>query len=120
MSLAQTKEIAKCWMDAFNSHDLDKLVDLYAEDAIHFSPKLLIRRPETKGYIKGKAALRDWWKDAFERLPSLRYTPSNFIAENNCIFMEYIRSVKDEPELKVGEVLEINNGKIVGSRVYHA
>jgi hypothetical protein len=33
--------------------------------------------------------------------------------------MEYLRKVDGEEEMKIGEVLEIKNGKIVFSRVYH-
>lgn len=113
------RDIATQWMDAFNAHDLEKLLSLYAENAVHFSPKLLDRKPETLGLIKGKAALREWWQDAFLRLPTLSYKPVKFIAEADCIFMEYLRNVKGEQELKVGEVLEIKNGFIVASRVYH-
>lgn len=119
MFILSSKQIAESWMAAFNGHDLEKLLALYADNAEHFSPKLLERMPETKGLIKGKTALRDWWSDAFLRLPSLHYKPTNFIAESDSVFMEYIRSVQGERDLKVGEVLEIKNGLIVASRVYH-
>jgi hypothetical protein len=33
--------------------------------------------------------------------------------------MEYTRTVATEPDMQVGEVLEINEGKIINSRVYH-
>ena len=33
--------------------------------------------------------------------------------------MEYIRRVDNEPDMLVAEVLEIKNGLIVASRVYH-
>lgn len=33
--------------------------------------------------------------------------------------MEYIRHVQGEEDLRVGEVLEIREGMIVASRVYH-
>ena len=33
--------------------------------------------------------------------------------------MEYIRHVEGDEDLKVGEVLEIKNGLIIFSRVYH-
>jgi ketosteroid isomerase-like protein len=120
MSAEISREIAKKWMLAFNTHNLNDLLALYHKDAIHFSPKLLQRKPETNGLIKGQAALRDWWQGAFERLPSLHYEPTNIIAEDNAIFMEYVRSVDGENDLKVGEVLEISEGKIIASRVYHA
>jgi hypothetical protein len=33
--------------------------------------------------------------------------------------MEYIRTVADEPEMLVAEVLEIKENRIIASRVYH-
>ncbi|HRH63852.1 MAG TPA: nuclear transport factor 2 family protein [Bacteroidia bacterium] len=119
MSTTINLQIAKRWMQAFNEHNLDMLLSLYHEQAVHFSPKLLIRLPETKGLIKGKVAMHSWWKDAFDRLPTLSYLPTNFIANDSMVFMEYLRKVQGEEELKVGEVLEIKDGLIVASRVYH-
>ncbi len=119
MSAEDCKAIANRWMNAFNAHDIIELLNLYDENAVHYSPKLLERKPETKGLIKGKPELYAWWKDAFERLPTLSYKPTKFIAEADCIFMEYIRSVEGEKDLKVGEVLEIKNNRIIASRVYH-
>ncbi|MBB5634423.1 ketosteroid isomerase-like protein [Pedobacter cryoconitis] len=111
--------IAKQWFDAFNNHNLEALLALYDDQAIHFSPKLKIRQPETKGLISGKAALRQWWKDSFDRLPTLRYQPTSFTANDQRIFMEYIRTVAGDPDMLIAEVLEISNGKINASRVYH-
>lgn len=116
----QNKEIARKWFEAFNAHDLEKLLALYDEHAEHFSPKLKIRQPETLGLIKGKAALRAWWKDAFDRLPTLSYEVKKLTADEEQVFMEYIRHVAGEEDLRVGEVLEIRDGRIVFSRVYHA
>lgn len=114
------KTIANNWFEAFNKHDLDMLLSLYDKDAEHFSPKLKIRQPETKGLIKGKAALHNWWEDSFQRLPSLNYEVTKLIADEKCIFMGYIRHVIGEDDLIVGEVLEIENNLIVKSRVYHS
>jgi len=112
--------IAQEWFEAFNQHDLEKLLKLYHDNARHFSPKLKIHKPETKGFIQGKEQLRAWWKDAFERIPSLVYEPTNFIVDESQIFMEYIRKVDGEEQMMVGEVLEIVSGLIVSSRVYHS
>lgn len=113
------KLIAQRWFAAFNAHDLEALLSLYADDAEHFSPKLLARRPETGGKVRGKQALRDWWRDAFDRLPTLHYEVLRLTADDEQVFMEYIRHVEGEPDLRVGEVLEIRNDTIVASRVYH-
>ncbi|HRH70746.1 MAG: nuclear transport factor 2 family protein [Flavobacteriales bacterium] len=113
------KSIAMAWFAAFNAHDLAELLSLYATDAVHFSPKLKVRHPETQGLIKGQAALNAWWREAFERLPSLRYEVVKLTSDEEQVFMEYIRHVEGEEDLRVGEVLEIRDGLIVASRVYH-
>ena len=113
------KEKAEIWFHAFNIKDLDLLLSLYHKDAQHYSPKLKIRMPETQGLIKGKQALRDWWKDAFDRLPSLEYEVIKLTADDEQVFMEYTRHILGEEDLSVGEVLQIDNGLIVFSRVYH-
>jgi len=120
MSANNNITIANKWFDAFNAHNLENLLALYDDNAQHYSPKLKIRQPETNGLIKGKEALRIWWRDSFERLPSLKYMPTRFIADDKSIFMEYTRQVKGEDNMTVGEVLEISNGCIIASRVYHS
>ncbi len=111
--------IAYKWFNAFNDHNLDKLLELYDNNARHYSPKLKVRMPETNGFISGKTALRKWWKDAFERLPDLHYKVETLTANDVRVFMEYVRVVYGEDDLAVAELLEIENGKIIFSRVYH-
>lgn len=111
--------IAHYWFAAFNAHDLEGLLALYADNAAHYSPKLKVRRPETNGLVSGKDALRDWWRDAFERLPTLNYEVLKLTADDEQVFMEYIRHVQGEEDLRVGEVLQVREGLIVASRVYH-
>lgn len=119
MTPESIKSIALKWFEAFNKHDLEMLLALYDEHAEHFSPKLKINRPETLGLIKGKDALRSWWADAFNRLPSLHYKVWNLVADEQTVFMEYIRHVDGEQDLRVGEVLVVKDGLIIASRVYH-
>src|SRR5688572_23724124 len=115
----QNEFIAQQWFAAFNTHDLEKLLWLYDDNAEHFSPKLKIRKPETNGFVVGKTALRDWWQESFDRLPTLHYRVTSLTANNERVFMEYVRQVEGEDDLLVGEVLEVLDGKIVASRVYH-
>ena len=115
----QLEQIAIKWFDAFNTKNLEQLLALYDDEAQHFSPKLKIRQPETNGLIIGKEAMRVWWQDAFDRLPKLHYKVTSLTANTKRVFMEYIRQVELEEDMLVAEVLEIKNGKIVFSRVYH-
>jgi len=113
-------DIAHQWFASFNEHDLEKLLALYDARAEHYSPKLKVRHPETHGFIQGKDALRTWWKDAFQRLPSLSYEVKRLTPHEDRVFMEYIRHVNGEEDLVVGEMLEIRDGLIVRSSVFHS
>ncbi|MBS1535927.1 MAG: nuclear transport factor 2 family protein [Bacteroidetes bacterium] len=113
------ESIALQWFEAFNTHNLEQLLRLYDEQAQHFSPKLKVRQPETDGLIQGKDALRAWWQDAFDRIPSLQYQVNTLTANDERVFMEYTRMAEGDPNMLVAEVLEIKNGRIVFSRVYH-
>lgn len=119
MSTSGIESIALEWFKAFNTHDLEKLLSLYDNEAKHYSPKLKIRMPETNGLVTGKEELRGWWKDAFDRLPSLNYVITSLTANESRIFMEYIRKVDGEEDMLIAEILEIRNGLIFASRVYH-
>ena len=111
--------LAREWLDAFNAKDLERLLSLYNDDAVHTSPKLRDRIPETKGEVRGKTALRSWWADAMQRLPGLRYEEQHLTASHDRVFMEYLRTVPNEPDLLVAEVLVCRAGKIVSSHVFH-
>jgi len=119
MTPEELNSIANKWFDAFNEQNLEELLSLYDDHAEHYSPKLKIRQPETNGLIKGKAALRSWWQDAFDRLPTLRYEVLRLTPHHDRVFMEYIRHVANEEDLYVGEMLEVRNGRIVASAVFH-
>jgi predicted SnoaL-like aldol condensation-catalyzing enzyme len=120
MLAEQNKQIAIKWFEAFNEHKLEKLLSLYDEKASHYSPKLKVRLPDTNGLIHGKKALHQWWEDAFNRLPTLNYEVLTLTADSEQVFMEYIRHVDGEEDLRVGELLQIKDGKIIFSRVYHS
>ena len=111
--------IAQRWLDCFARQDLDGLIALYAPDATHTSPKIRTLHPETGGRLVGTAAMRKWWADSFARLPGLRYEEAVFTSDDARVFMEYVRRVPGEPDMPVAEVLDVRNGQIVASRVYH-
>jgi ketosteroid isomerase-like protein len=69
------QEIVDEWLSAFNRGDADGMVALYSDDAIHTSPKLRAAHPAGEGRVVGKAAMRRWWQDAFDRSPGTSWSP---------------------------------------------
>ena len=119
MSAAETTKVAQAWLLAFNTHDLNALMALYADDCRHTSPKIRALHPGTDGNLKGKPALRAWWEDALRRLPGLRYEQTALTADDERAVLEYLRHAPGEPVMPVAEVFEVRAGLIVASRVFH-
>lgn len=111
--------LAQQWLDAFNEGAVDKLVALYAADCTHTSPKLRALHPETGGKLVGRAALTAWWTDALKRLPGLRYEKTSLTANDERVFLEYVRHAPGEPPMPIAEVFDVKAGRIAASRVYH-
>jgi hypothetical protein len=119
MAASDNLALARAWLDAFNAHDVEALVALYDDEATHTSPKIRTMHPDTGGCIVGKGALASWWKGAIARLPGLRYEATALTADDERVFLEYVRHAPGEPALPVAEVFAVRAGRIVASRVYH-
>ncbi len=111
--------LARRWLDCFNRADLEGLLALYDDEVVHTSPKLRARQPETKGEVRGKAALRAWFADSMQRLPKLHYQERHLTATADRVVMEYLRLNPGDEPLEVAEVLECKGGRIVASYVFH-
>ena len=61
---------------AFNSRDVDRIVDCFADDGIF----CLARGPEAVGRtLKGKAAIRNALAERFKQIPDMRWDNENYI-----------------------------------------
>ena len=61
------------WIAAWNSHDLERILALYAEDAEMTSDKIRAFGLEASGTLRGKESLRTYWGKAFALLPNLHF-----------------------------------------------
>ena len=66
-------EFARDWIDAWNSHDLDRILSHYAQDFEMSSPLIAERMNEPSGVLKGKRAIRPYWEKGLASQPPLRF-----------------------------------------------
>jgi ketosteroid isomerase-like protein len=71
-----TIELMRKISAAFNSRDVDRIVDCFAEDGVF----CLARGPESVGRtLKGKAAIRKALADRFVQIPDMRWENDDYI-----------------------------------------
>ena len=61
------------WIAAWNSHDLERVLALYSDDAEMTSDKVQALGFEASGTLRGKDRLRAYWGKALALLPNLRF-----------------------------------------------
>jgi ketosteroid isomerase-like protein len=73
MDKAFAKDFAADWIDAWNAHDLDRVLSHYADDFEMSSPVIIQVAHEPSGTLRGKAAVGAYWKKALELIPDLHF-----------------------------------------------
>ena len=61
------------WVDAWNAHDLERILAHYAADFEMASPVIAQLMGEPSGTLKGKEAIRSYWARALARHPALAF-----------------------------------------------
>ena len=64
---------SKRWVQAWNAHDVEAVLEHFHEDVTFTSPVAARVVPETAGVVRGKPALRQYWTQALQRIPNLRF-----------------------------------------------
>jgi ketosteroid isomerase-like protein len=77
------------WIDAWNSHDLDRILSHYTDDFEMSSPLIVQIMGEPTGTLKGKAAIREYWAKALARIPDLRFEVEDVLAGASSVVIRY-------------------------------
>lgn len=64
------------WIDAWNAFDVERVLRLFADEAVFSSPKAAAMTGS--GLVRGKEALRAYWGTARSRIRSLRFSLDRF------------------------------------------
>lgn len=70
---AFAEEFARQWVEAWNNHDLEKILSHYTDDFVMSSPYIAQIAGEPSGTLRGKPAIREYWSAALKRMPTLRF-----------------------------------------------
>ena len=71
---------AEDWIDAWNSHDLERILSHYTADFEMSSPVIAQLMNEASGTLRGKDAIRAYWGKALTQHPELHFELVNVFA----------------------------------------
>jgi predicted ester cyclase len=103
------REFAQDWVDAWNSHDLERILTHYDDQVLLASP-IALKLLGGDGTVRGKSALREYFLRGLAAFPDLRFNLIDAFWGIETIVVYYINNVRGS---KTAEVMLLNPaGKI--------
>src|SRR5512140_3241444 len=113
---ARLAALGRDWIAAWNSHDLERVLALYAEDSEMTSDRIPAMGFDPSGALRGKAKIRTYWAKALALIPNLRFELIDTYVSPDSIVVFY----QNERGARICEYLRLNAaGKIVQGSANH-
>jgi hypothetical protein len=104
------KDITERYIDALNTLDIEKIVDLYHDRAVHVT---------SARTIFGKAAIRAWYETFLgQLLPNAEYSRTGFSGSGNSRHFTWIANAALQKVLDGNDTFGLNDGKITYHYTY--
>jgi len=105
----QARELAEHWVQAWNSHELDRIMAHYADDVVLISPVAAGILGDPSGRVTGKTALRAYFARALSVYPDLKFELVDLMWGLQSVVLYYV----NQKGSKTGEYMEIDaTGKV--------
>ncbi|MEC4747918.1 nuclear transport factor 2 family protein [Methylomicrobium sp. Wu6] len=103
------EHFAKNWLDAWNAHDLPRILAHYTDDFEMSSPVIIQVTGNPEGRLQGKQAVGAYWTKALTLFPNLRFEPLCTLIGVNSIVIHYVGATGQ----RVAEVFHFNEAGLV-------
>lgn len=108
MDQTQAESFVEKWVTDWNAHDLEALLDHFADDVIFTSPAA-VQVLGGDGVIRGKEALRRYWTEGLRQVPDLRFELVGFYLGVGVLVINY----RNHKGGRVCEVLRFDGPRVV-------
>ena len=104
------------WIAAWNSHDLERVLALYADDSEMTSDRIPALGFDASGTLRGKESLRAYWGKALALLPNLHFELIDTYVSPDSVVVFY----RNERGARICEYLRLNAaGRIIQGSANH-
>jgi hypothetical protein len=107
--LPEAQQFANEWIAAWNSHDLDAILSHYDENVVLTSPVAARLLNDPSGTVRGKAALRAYFRRGLEAYPDLRFELLDVMSGLSSVVLCY----KNQKGTKTAEFMEFGDRRKV-------
>jgi ketosteroid isomerase-like protein len=86
---AWAEDFAQKWIEAWNAHDLERILSHYTEDFEMSSPLIIQRMREPSGVLRGKVNIRPYWEIGLAQQPPLHFQLLEVLVGVNSLVLHY-------------------------------
>ena len=108
MSTPEPGAFADEWVKAWNRRDVDAVLAHFHDDVVFTSPVAAQVMPDSDGVVRGKAALREYWRAALKAMPFHRFELVGIYQGQSVLVINY----RNHSGALVNEVLEFEGGRV--------
>lgn len=89
MTTEHADEFVREWIDAWNARDLERVLAHWADDCVFTSPLVVKVTGDPSGTVRGKAALRDYWRRGLALNPDLHFALERTFVGHDSVVIGY-------------------------------
>jgi len=119
MEKSPVQETVDNWIDGWNQHDIDKIIENYAETAELYDPKIKEIYPETLTLV-GKENIRKYFEIVLKVFPEIKIKPLGLWIKGHDAILEYYIYTSEDAKVDVISKFYLNKEyRIQGHFVYY-
>ena len=104
------RQFAQEWVEAWNSHDLERILAHYDDEVLAVSPVALNLLKNGNGVVQGKAALREYFRRGVQAFPNRHFDLIDVLWGVETVVVYYRNNVRGT---KAAEVMQLTpQGKV--------
>ena len=115
VTIPEPMRFAEEWVRAWNRRDIEAVLTHYADDVVFSSPVASQVVAASRGTVRGKQALRDYWNRALDLHTDLHFTLVDVYAGVDTIVINY----RNQCDALVNEILTFRDGIVAVGQVAH-
>ncbi|MEP6572277.1 MAG: nuclear transport factor 2 family protein [Gemmatimonadota bacterium] len=114
MDQTRADGIARAWIDAWNAHDLERILSHYSERVEFTSPFVTGITGDPTGTLRGKPALRAYFSRALETYPALQFKLLHALPGVSSVALHYesINALRAVEVMTIGSAGEVERVQV--------